>query len=58
MIFNPKVNYTLIKGRHSIKLGYEFQEIHTELNDFNPSYGQDNYAGTVRQQTATPQTPR
>ena len=45
MIFNPKVNYTLIKGRHSIKLGYEFQEVHTELNDFNPSYGQDNYNG-------------
>ncbi|MGI4755646.1 MAG: carboxypeptidase regulatory-like domain-containing protein [Janthinobacterium lividum] len=45
MIFNPKVNYTLIKGRHSVKLGYEFQEVHTELNDFNPSYGQDNYAG-------------
>ncbi len=45
MVFNPKVNYTLIAGRHSVKLGYEFQEIHTELNDFNPSYGQDNYAG-------------
>ncbi|WP_157178411.1 TonB-dependent receptor [Terriglobus roseus] len=46
MVFNPKVNYTILKGKHSIKLGYEFQEIHTELNDFNPSYGQDNYAGT------------
>jgi hypothetical protein len=45
MIFNPKVNYTILKGRHSVKLGYEFQEVHTELNDFNPSYGQDNYAG-------------
>ena len=45
MIFNPKVNYTLIRGKHSIKFGYEFQAIHTELNDFNPSYGQDNYAG-------------
>ena len=45
MIFNPKVNYTILKGKHSIKFGYEFQEIHTELNDFNPSYGQDNYAG-------------
>jgi len=45
MVFNPKVNYTIIKGKHSVKFGYEFQEIHTELNDFNPSYGQDNYAG-------------
>ncbi|MEK6397720.1 MAG: TonB-dependent receptor, partial [Terriglobus sp.] len=45
MIFNPKVNYTWLRGKHSIKAGYEFQGIHTELNDFNPSYGQDNYAG-------------
>ncbi len=44
-IFNPKVNFTLIKGSNSIKFGYEFQEVHTEVNDFNPSYGQDNYAG-------------
>jgi hypothetical protein len=39
------VNYTILKGKHSVKFGYEFQEIHTELNDFNPSYGQDNYGG-------------
>lgn len=45
MVFNPKVNYTWLHGKHSIKAGYEFQGIHTELNDFNPSYGQDNYAG-------------
>jgi len=45
MIFNPKVNYTILKGKHSIKFGYEFQEVHTELNDFNPSYGADSYGG-------------
>ena len=44
-IYNPKVNYTTIRGRHSIKLGYEFQAVNTQVNDFNPSYGQDNYAG-------------
>lgn len=44
-IFNPKVNFTVIKGAHSIKFGYEFQEVHTQVNDFNPSYGQDNYGG-------------
>lgn len=42
---DPKVNYTLIKGRNSMKLGYEFQAINTEIDDFNPTYGQDNYAG-------------
>lgn len=43
-IFNPKINYTWVRGKHSMKFGYEQQLIHTEVNDFNPSYGQDNYA--------------
>ncbi len=43
-IYNPKVNYTWIHGKHSMKFGYEFQAIHTQVNDFNPSYGQDSYA--------------
>ncbi|MGI4830994.1 MAG: TonB-dependent receptor domain-containing protein [Janthinobacterium lividum] len=44
-IYNPKVNFTMIQGRHSVKLGYEYQAVNTQVNDFNPSYGQDNYAG-------------
>ncbi len=44
-IFNPKVNFTWIKGKHSMKFGYEWQGVNTELNDFNPSYGADTYAG-------------
>lgn len=43
-IYNPKVIYTWIHGKQSMKFGYEFQAIHTQVNDFNPSYGQDNYA--------------
>ncbi len=43
-LWNPKVNFTWVRGRHSIKLGYEQQIIHTVINDYNPSYGQDNYA--------------
>jgi hypothetical protein len=42
---DPKVNYTLIKGRNSMKFGYEYQAINTEIDDFNPTYGQDNYSG-------------
>ncbi len=42
---NPKVNYSKIAGRHSLKAGYEFQAINTDIFDFNPQYGQDNYAG-------------
>ena len=44
-IYNPKANFTWIKGRHSMKFGYEYQAVNTEVNDFNPSYGQDNYQG-------------
>ncbi|WP_263409193.1 TonB-dependent receptor [Terriglobus tenax] len=44
-IYNPKANYTWILGKHSVKLGYEFQKVNTQLNDFNPSYGADTYAG-------------
>lgn len=44
-VYNPKVNYTLLKGINSFKIGYEFQSISTQINDFNPSYGQDTYNG-------------
>jgi len=44
-VLNPKVNYTLVHGKHSMKVGYEYQAINTQINDYNPSYGQDNYAG-------------
>lgn len=42
---NPRVNYSKILGRHTLKTGYEFQQINTDIFDFNPQYGQDNYAG-------------
>ena len=44
-VFNPKVNYTWLAGRHSLKTGYEFQHIQTEVQDVNPLYGRDEYAG-------------
>jgi hypothetical protein len=44
-VFNPKVNYTRLVGRHSVKAGYEFQRIDTEVQDVNPLYGADTYAG-------------
>ncbi|MFC6645282.1 TonB-dependent receptor domain-containing protein [Granulicella cerasi] len=45
IIFNPKVNYTWVHGRNTLKAGYEFQAVHTQVNDFNPSYGSDTYGG-------------
>jgi Carboxypeptidase regulatory-like domain/TonB-dependent Receptor Plug Domain len=44
-VYNPKVNFTLIRGRHSFKMGYEYQAIFTTIDDFNPTYGQDTYNG-------------
>lgn len=48
---NPKANYTKIVGRHSVKAGYEYQAINTDIFDFNPQYGQDNYAGQFSRPT-------
>jgi Carboxypeptidase regulatory-like domain len=43
---DPKVVFTKIKGRHSIKTGFEFQFIDTAVNDFHPQYGTENYTGS------------
>jgi hypothetical protein len=46
-VFNPKINYTWVRQRHSLKTGYEFQHINTEVQDVNPLYGRDSYAGQI-----------
>jgi hypothetical protein len=43
--FEPKLNYSMIKGSHSMKAGYEFVAIRTEVLDINPLYGQLTYKG-------------
>jgi hypothetical protein len=43
--FNPKFSYSWLKGRHSLKAGYEFVAIRTEVLDINPLYGTDTYSG-------------
>jgi hypothetical protein len=44
-VYNPKVNYSWLIGRHSLKSGYEVQHIQTEVQDVNPLYGRDQYSG-------------
>ncbi len=44
-VWNPKINYSWVLGRQSLKFGYEFQHIQTEVQDVNPLYGRDAYAG-------------
>jgi hypothetical protein len=53
-VFNPKVNYSKIVGRHSLKAGWEYQSIGTEIDDFNPKSGQDSYNGRFSQIPGTP----
>jgi hypothetical protein len=43
-IYDPKANFTYVRGRHSMKIGYEYEIVGVQINDYNPSYGQDNYA--------------
>jgi hypothetical protein len=49
--FNPKLNYSWVKGRHSIKFGYEFLAVRTEILDVNPLYGEDQYTGQFSKPT-------
>ena len=51
MSWDPKFNYSWIKGRHSLKVGYEFVSIRTEVNDINPLYGLDSYSGQFSKPT-------
>lgn len=45
LVLNPKVNFSKILSRHSLKIGFEYQLIDTEVRDFHPKYGLDNYNG-------------
>jgi len=46
-VWNPKVNYSWVVGRQSLKFGYEFQHVQTEVQDVNPLYGRDTYSGQL-----------
>jgi len=44
-VVDPKVNYSWLRGAHSLKFGYEYQAISVVDDDFHPKYGNDTYAG-------------
>ena len=44
-ILDPKVNLTVLRGKQSLRFGYEWQRVQTTISDFNPTFGQDNYNG-------------
>ena len=51
--FEPKFNYSMVKGRHTLKMGYGFLAIRTEVLDINPLYGQLTYSGQYSKPTAS-----
>lgn len=55
-VWNPRVNYTYIAGRHSLKFGYEYQRINTEISDSHPKYGIDTYSGQFSRSTGAANT--
>jgi len=42
---DPKLNFSWVKGKHSMKFGYEFEHIWMAVNDNNPLYGSFTYSG-------------
>jgi len=44
-LLDPKVNFTWVKGNHSLKFGYEFEYVWMAVNDNNPLYGSWTYGG-------------
>ncbi len=42
-LLDPKVNYTWVRGNHSLKFGYEYEHIWMAVNDNNPLYGSFTY---------------
>jgi len=44
-LLDPKVNFTWVKGNHSLKFGYEFEHVWMAVNDNNPLYGSFTYGG-------------
>ena len=53
LVIDPKVNYSHFVGRHTLKAGVEYQMINTEIQDFHPKYGVDNYTGVFSSPTGT-----
>ena len=44
-LLDPRVNFTLVKGHHSMKFGYEYEHIWMAVSDNNPLFGSFTYSG-------------
>ena len=50
---NPRINYTRTLGRHSLKAGYEYLRVDTDVQDTNPLMGLDTYASQFSRATTS-----
>jgi hypothetical protein len=50
-VVDARLNYSWIRGKHTLKAGYEYQSINTEIDDFHPKYGLDSYSGQFSRPT-------
>jgi hypothetical protein len=46
-VWNPKLNYTRLLSRHTLKAGIEFDDIHVAQQDLHPVMGIDGYAAQM-----------
>ncbi len=44
-LIDPKVNYSWLRGKHSLKFGYEYQYLSTVISNTHPQFGTDTYKG-------------
>jgi hypothetical protein len=44
-LLDPKLNFTWVKGKHTLKVGYEYEHVWMAVNDNNPLYGSWTYSG-------------
>jgi hypothetical protein len=51
LVWNLRLNYSWIKSAHTLKTGYEYQRINTDVDDVNPKYGADTYGGQFSRPT-------
>jgi hypothetical protein len=51
LVWDARINYSWIRGRHTFKSGYEYQRINTDIDDVHPKYGADGYSGQFSRPT-------
>ncbi len=51
LVWDARINYSWIRGNHTLKSGYEYQRINTDIDDVHPKYGSDTYGGQFSRPT-------